>query len=276
MFAALAPEALERDDLELDRSDASVHRLSAALTPAARDRLFARRSGAGEPPLLVHFVIHATLYVAACAVKNHGGRWLVRSPLWETRVRLVSKAGTAELSPFAWLLRSLADGAEHATLADRYRTLVEVPCEDAGAWPIMAEPGRRIPRLSRPRYDVLFRHLKKHLPELDELGAHFPSPERFIELGFRWLEFRLVGGGRALLMFGPATTGAHLFWLTRSGFSKAAFFDLDDGADPRVVAQRTAAAAPSTEHTSERDETIEVALMQGGRRVTHEMLWWGP
>jgi len=272
VFAALAPEALERSDLELDLSDASIHRLSAALTASACDRLFERRVSPGGPPLLVPFVIHAALYVGACAVKNHAGKWLVRSPLWETRVELESIAGRADIAPFSWLLRSLADeGAlqdgTSVTLADRYRTFVEVPCEDVFAWPILAEPERRIPRLSRPRYDVLFRHLKRHLPELDELGTHFPSPQRFTELGFRWLDFKLVGGGRALLAYGPATRGAHLFWLTRSGFTKAAYFENDDGADPRLVDRSS---------RDDADDRIEVALMVAGKRVAHEMLWWGP
>ena len=38
------------------------------------------------------------------------------------------------------------------------------------------------PRLAKPRYDTLHKWLKAHLPELRDLGEHFPSPERFDEI----------------------------------------------------------------------------------------------
>lgn len=274
VFAALAPEALGAPDLVLDGSDASVHRLSAALTAAARERLFAARPKAGEPPLLVHFVLHAALYVGSCAVKGHGGRWLVRNPLWETRVRLDSPMGTSEIAPFAWLLRSLSDdGLEKITLADRYRAHVEVPFEDADAWPVIAPPERRLPRLARVRYDTLFQHLKAHLPELDDFGPDFPSPPRFAELGLTSLDLLLVGGGRALVLYGagreigPGKRGLHLFWMTRSGFSKSAYYEIDVGPEAyRVTAGRASNGV----------ETVVVTLLTGGRTVEHEVLWWGP
>ncbi|NUP08513.1 MAG: hypothetical protein HOW73_20890 [Polyangiaceae bacterium] len=276
VFAALAPEALARPDLALDGSDASIHHLSAALTPETRDRLFASRPVEGQPSLFVQFVLHAALYVGACAVRNHGGRWLVRNPLWETRVALESKAGTSEICPFSFLLRALSDEAAErpagATLADRYRAHVEVPFEDADHWPIIAPPDRRIPRLARVRYDLLYRHLQTHLPELDDFGADFPSAERFTELGFQWLEFLLVGEGRALVMHGPATTtgrgkqGVHVFWLTKAGFTKALFFETDAGRESHRVTLGRA---------SNGTETVVVSRFDGGRSVEDEMLWWG-
>lgn len=274
VFAALAPEALGARELTLDGSDASVHRLSAALTPTARERLFAARPEPGAPPLLVHFVLHAALYVASCAVHNHGGRWLVRNPLWETRVRLESRAGSAEIAPFAWLLRSLSDeeGAR-VSLADRYRAHVEVPFEEADAWPVIAPPDRRVPRLARVRYDTLFQHLKTHLPELDDFGADFPAPHQLAELELSSLEALLVGGGRALILHGPGREtgrgrrGLHLFWMTKAGFSKAAYYECDVAPEAHRV---------TVGRASNGVETVVVTLLSGGRTLEHELLWWGP
>ncbi|HTN91381.1 MAG TPA: hypothetical protein VL242_47260 [Sorangium sp.] len=99
VFARLAPGALGAPDLGLDFSDASVHRLGAALTRERRDAWLApvvdardardardaggargadsapTTSGAGEPPMLVTLVTHGALYVGACVVKRHGGKW---------------------------------------------------------------------------------------------------------------------------------------------------------------------------------------------------------
>ncbi len=267
LFARLAPEALAAPALELDFSDASIHRLSAAITEQARNALAERRSGPGEPSLLVHLVTHGALYVGACIVRNHGGQWLVRSPLWETRVRLVSRAGEAELAPFSWWLRALSDdGVGKHALADRYRMLVETPTLDADRWPVIAPPERRLPRLAKVRYDLVFQHLKAHLPELRDFGEHFPAPQRFEELGFRWLDFLLVGGGRSLVVFGPAKVGFHLFWLTNEGFAKACYYEADRVPEP-LVRRGT---------SSEDVETVVVSLSRAGQNVTHEVLWWGP
>lgn len=278
VFAGLGPEALGVGDLALDFTDASVHRLSGALTAAARDRMFEQRPSAEAPSLLVHFIIHAALYVGACAVRNHGGRWLVRNPLWETRVALTARAGSFEIAPLAWILRSLSD--EHmgkVSLADRYRTHVEVPFEDTDRWPILAEPSRRLPRLAKVRYDLLFQHLRRHLPELRDFGADFPEPARFAELGFSWLDFELVGGGRALVMHGPTPKGVHLFWLTQAGFMKAAFFETTDAGGPRASESHRLERAMTPDGT----EKLVLTLAGGGTRQsqtdrTVEMLWWGP
>jgi len=258
LFAKLAPEALSRPDLELDFSDASVHRLSAALTTECREQLLAP-APVGKPSLFVHFVSHGALYLGAVAVKNHGARFVLRNPLWETSVELTSRAGVATLSPFWWLLRSWSDDGG-ATLADRYRTLVEVPTEDVDSWPILAPVGRRLPRLGRVRYDLLYQHLKQHLPELTDFGADFPPPARFEELAFRFMEFDLVGEGRLLLLRGQTRSGVHLFWLNQSGFIKAVFFEAD----------------PTPEHRVAIGPTLQIELTHGGKPVQHEMLWWGP
>src|SRR5258708_24777626 len=177
------------------------------------------RSDGDAPPLLTHFVIHGTIYLGACIVKNHGASWLVRNPLWESRVRLESRAGTAEISPFAWWLKSLSDEEiGKATLLDRYRTHVEVPTFDPSTLAVIAPPDRRLPRLERVRYDLFYKYLKAHMPELSDVGDDFPSPERFAELGFRWLEFVLVGEGRVLIVHGPTEHGIAALFLSKKGF----------------------------------------------------------
>jgi hypothetical protein len=252
VFAANAPSAL---GVSLDFSDASVHDLSRALTPERRDRLLAAND-------LADVVIHGAAYVGTCIVENHGGVWAVRRPLWESLVRLESRAGTAELAVFHWLVKSLADDAP-ASLADRYRAHVELPTSRPETLPLIAPPDRRVPRLAKPRYDTLFKTLKAHLPELRDLGEDFPSPERFAELELSSLSFELVGEGRMLVVWGPAKTGLHAFWLTAAGFEKAAFWPCDAFPEPML---RTATGG----------DKIEVVLSREGKPRSFELLWWGP
>jgi hypothetical protein len=246
-------------DLVLDRSDASVHRLSAALTPDRRDAW--AKTGRGGENALFNAVVHGAAYVGACVVRNHGARWSIRRPLWESVVHLRSRAGEADLAVFHWWLKSLADDRKE-TLADRYRTLVEVPCARPEELPQIAPADRKLPRIAKgARYDVLYKHLKAHLPELRDLGPDFPSPERFAELGFKWLDFALLGGGRMLLIYGLGESGLHLFWLTAAGFDKAAFFPADAFPEPLVRAS---------------GDKLEVVVSVAGAVQRHEMLFWGP
>lgn len=260
IFARLAPAALGAPELELDFSDASVHRLGAALTRERRDRCLAG-AAPGQPPALVQLVIHGAPYVGACVVRRHGGRWQVRRPLWESLVRLESRAGTADLAVFHWWLKALSDEEiDKGRLADRYRTHVEVPTFDADALPVIAPADRRLPRLAKVRYDLLYKHLRAHLPEFRDVGADFPSPERFEEMGFRWLDFLLLGGGRMLLMHGPGAEGVHLFWLDVRGFVKSAFY----------------AAERFPEHVVQVEgDILRVIVSVAGKPEAHEMLWWG-
>ncbi len=259
LFAALAPEALASPTLEMAVDDASIHRLSPLLTRAARDRLLIE-TGKG-PPLLVHFVVHAAVFLGACIVEAHGGEWQVRSPLWESRVRLTSRAGVADIAPFMWWLKALSDEEiGRGTLADRYRTFVEVPTFDAESLEVIAPPDRRLPKLVKVRYDMLYKHLKAHLPELKSVGDHFPSPERFEELGFASLDFMLLGGGRMLLVHGPTKTGVHLLFLTKEGFSKSTYVE---------------AKAPFEHVVEAIGDKLRVTVRGAGEPQIHETLWWG-
>ena len=276
-FVANAPGLFEVD-LGLDRSDESVHRLSAALTAERRDRWAARGAAGTAENALFNVVVHGAAYVGACVVARHGGLWSVRRPLWESVVRLKSHAGEADLAVFHWWLKSLADEVVApaqspgspatesgwtggATLADRYRAHVEVPCTRPDDLPVFLAVARPLPRLLGPTYDLLHKYLRSHLPELRDLGRDFPSPDRFTAFAFKWLDFHVLGGGRLALMAGASPQGLHLFWLGASGFEKSVFFACDSFPDPvvRVDADQIRAM------TSDQGEARE-----------HEMLWWGP
>jgi hypothetical protein len=259
-FVARAPY-LFGPGIELDFDDASVHRLSAGLTP---ERIAALRqagaAGTAENELF-NLAVHGAAYVGECIVRRHGGRWSVRRPLWESLVHLVSPAGDGELAVFHWWLKALANDPAGVTLADRYRAHVEVPCAHPETWSPVCEADRNLPRLTKGiRYDVLYKHLKAHLPEIKDLGD-FPSPERFAELDFRTMDFLVLGGGRMILVAAHGRAGLHLFWLGARGFEKSVFFPAD--AFPAPVVRKAG-------------ERLEVLLSADGRTQRHEMLWWGP
>ncbi|MDB4941843.1 MAG: hypothetical protein JWP97_1377 [Labilithrix sp.] len=263
-FAANAPVALglAESDLALDFTDASIHRLSAALTTAQRDRLLDMGARGTPDNALFNLVVHGAAYVGACIVRSHGGAWSMRSPLWESLVFLRSRLGEGELPVFHWLLKSLADEGE-ARLADRYRSLVEVATARPEELPVMVkDAARSLPRLKRPRYDSFYKYLKAHLPELKDVGADFPSPERFEELRFEHLAFTIVGGGRMVIVHGHNEKGLHAFWMGKAGFEKSAFWPCDKFPEPIL---RPAG-----------DEKIEVILSHDGALRSFELLWWGP
>ena len=255
-------------DFALDFSDASIRRLSAAITAERRDG-WAKSAPAGSPSNeLFNVVVHGAAYVGACIVRNHGGTFSVRRPLWESMVRLVSRAGDGELAVFHWWLKSLAgagvagdDPAAGPTLADRYRMHVELPCATPEALPILAPTERKLPRLTRPRYDTFYKYIKAHLPELRDVGRDFPSPERFDAFGLKWLEFVLLGGGRMLLVHGPGEHGVSLFWLSVSGFEKSAFYPADSFPEHKVTTDA---------------DTVTLLFSREAKVVSHQMLWWGP
>lgn len=260
VFAELAPHAFDAPDLVLDFTDASVHRLGVLLTEEVRAKWLAPNED-GSPPLITQVVIHGAVYVAACVVRAHGGEWQVRNPLWESQVRLESKAGTADLAIFHWWLKALSDDEiGKGRLLDRYRTHVEVPTFDPAKLPAIAPPDRRLPRLAKVRYDLLHKHLRAHLPELRSVGDDFPSPERLDEYGFSSLDFLLLGEGRMLLVYGPTKEGLHLFWLDATGFQKSAYFPADAFPAPVVKLE---------------GDKLRIFVSVQKKDVTHEMLWWG-
>jgi hypothetical protein len=265
VFARMAPSVLRRD-VVLDRTDASVQRLSAAIDRPLRDALIAA-SKPGDPNApLVAFVIHGAVYVGASIVQSHGGVWGVRRPLWESVVTLESRAGKGDLSPFAWWLKSLADAEiDRGGLGIRYRAHVErVTARPEDLPPIVRERAdRRLPPLRAVRYDLLHKWLVTHLPELRDLGRDFPSAEQLDDIGFLSLEFLLLAGGRLLLMHGRGKAGLHLLWLDYSGFSHALFFPADPGTPHSV-----------TLDPEQRDKLV-VRFERDHVPIEHELLYWG-
>jgi len=270
VFAANAGTVLGTSDAELalDRSDASVHRLSAALGRARRDALLESPVGARgtDASPFFNLVVHGAAYVGACIVDNHGGTWSVRRPLWESSVHLASRSGEGELPIFHWWLKSLSDDAFEpggSSLADRYRAHVEIPCMRPEELPVLVPPDRNLPRLKRPRYDAFYKYLRAHLPELADVGEDFPSPERFAELRFEHLGFLPVGGGRMIVVHGANEHGLHAYWLGKAGFEKSAFWPCDKFPEPIL---RFAAGT----------DRLEVHLSLDGKPSSFELLWWGP
>jgi hypothetical protein len=265
-FAASAP-GLFGSDLGLDRTDASVHRLGAAITRERRDAWASQGAPGTSASLLFNAVVHGAAYVGACVVASHTGAWSVRRPLWESVVQLQSRAGEAHLAVFHWWLKSLSDAAldpgkgSGASLADRYRQYVEVPCARPEELPVVVVGPRPLPRLKSPTYDLFYKYMRAHLPELRDFGRDFPSPERFAAFGFRWIDFHVVGGGRGIVVAGASPHGLHLFWLGASGFEKSSFLAGDPVPEPIVRL---------------RGDRIVAMTSRGGQAQTHEMFWWGP
>jgi hypothetical protein len=257
MGAALFGE--DGDRVCLDRTAASIHRLGAALTRERRD-LWASRGVPGTADNeLFNVIVHGVAYLGATIVAANGGRWRVRSPLWESRVHLVSAAGEAEIALLQWWLKSLADD-DAGGLGARYRLHVEEPTRDHAARPRFVDPERKLPRMTKVRYDLFYKYLKTHLPELRDVGASFPSPERFDEMSFTWLDFLVLGEGRAVLVYGLGAAGLHLFWMGPEGFEKALFYPADSFPAPLVRL---------------RNERLEVHLSVDKQTTFHEMLWHG-
>jgi len=263
IFAARAP-ALFGKDLGLDFSDASVHRMSAAITRELRNRWRDTGAPGTAESELFNVIVHGAAYVGECARRGRTAEWSVRRPLWESVVVLESRAGTAKLAVFHWWLKSLADDAFEnslgGTLADRYRTHVETPTFDSDALPIFLKGERKLPRITKPRYDVLYKYIKAHLPEIRDVGADFPTAERFDDFDFRWIDFFIVGEGRMLLMAAAAPTGVNLFWLGNEGFTKGAFVPCDAFPEPIVKTN---------------GDKIVLVLRSEKKDIVHEMLWWG-
>jgi len=261
-FKFLAPSLLGLPSRSLDDTDASVHRLGAALTRKTRDLLLHERTvGTNRTPLVAMIAIHGTLYVERCIVNNHGAQWLVRKPLWESSVRLSSALGEAELSVFQWWLKSLSDEeVDRRPLGDRYRTYVEVPCFNGDALPVIGNASARIPRLMRPTIDSVREHLRVHAPGIRSLGDDFPARPAFDAMSFAWLDMEWVGDGRMLVIHGPSPKrGLHVFWLNADGFLKSAFYPTDDGAY----------------ELQSKGTRMCVSVGSSGKRTVHEMPWWG-
>jgi hypothetical protein len=244
--------------------DASVHRLSTVVGPELRDELLAKNE-------LVPFVLHGVAWLGEVIARAHGGSWRFRNPLWESFVHLRSAAGEADLALFSWFLRALTppeSGVGASSLSDRYRRFVERPTVDVAAWPVFVTGERKLPRLAKVRYDLLHKYLRAHLPELSDLGADFPSPERFEAYGFRYLDLAVIGAGRMVLMSGLAEGGFGAFWLGPKGFEGSLFVPCDTFPEPRaeVIGDGSDLLA----------QRVRLHFAQNKQALFEELLWWGP
>ena len=73
----------------------------------ATRRVGGRARAPDGTPLLAQVVVHGSLDVGGCAVRQHEAAWQVRRPLWESQVRVTSPVGEANLALFHWWLKSL-------------------------------------------------------------------------------------------------------------------------------------------------------------------------
>ncbi len=245
----------------LDGTEASIGRLSAALTASARTAWLVQEGSQEQPSVLARVCMHGALYVSGCIVRHRAGTWMLRAPLWESRVFLQSAAGDSELAPLSWLLHALSDAEIGSdSLAKRYDSLVKNPCFDWDAEPVWVPADRRLPKLAKVRYDALYKHLRAHLPELRDVGEAFPSPERFDAYQFKALEF-MVLNGKQVLIYGLGAGGFHAFWMGPQGFLKSVHVACDDFPAPVL-----------------RDSTnkLELVVSYQGNPAAHQWLYWGP
>jgi hypothetical protein len=265
-FGAQLQDAAERFralsglDVELDYSPESVRKLGVLLTQERRDG-WMRKPAAEGLSEIVPVVIHGAAYVGECIVRNFGGKWLFRQPLWESLVLIKTSLGDAQLPVFHWWLRSLSDSElGRFSLGDRFRTYVEEPLFKGDALPVLRVAPRDFPKATKTNYDTFYKYLKAHAPEIRDVGHDFPSPERFTDLKFKWFQMMWLGEGRMLLVFGQNQDGLHMFWLDGKGFRKSAFVPCDVFPEARVRS---------------RDALLEIIVSSAEKLATHEMAWWG-
>lgn len=216
-FVANAPALL---DAPVTLDDAGVATLARALTRARRDAWIAASDPADPSNTLFNAVVHAAMFLGEVVVRAHGGRWELRRPLWES---VVHRRHGGAISPFHWLLKSLADDAIDAhPLAVRWRLHVIQPEADPSALPPLCTAAK-LPSLKSPTYDLLVKYLHQHLDALKDLGAGFPSPEEFTARGYATLSFTPLHLGRVLAVHGqtratPERPGVvEVHWLTAEG-----------------------------------------------------------
>jgi hypothetical protein len=179
LFVANAPGLLG-EPVTLD--DAGVAVLARRLDRALRDRWMAESDPKRPDNLFVQAVVHASAFLGEVLVRQHQGRWELRRPMWESVVYRPAPQGGA-ISPFHWLLKSLADDAiDDAALAVRWRLHVLQPAANPDTFPVITT-AKRLPDLKAPTYDLLVKYLHAHLEGLRDLGEGFPNCPRLHRAG---------------------------------------------------------------------------------------------
>jgi hypothetical protein len=257
LFAANAAGLLGE---ALPFTDEGIAALARGLTRERRDAWMAASDPASPDNRFTQVVVHAAAYVGEVIVRAHGGRWEMRRPLWESVVHR-RRGGT--VSPFHWLLKTLADDAvDEAGLAARWHVHVALHDLDVDAAAVIA-PERKLPALKRPTYDLLVKYLHQHLPELRDVGEGFPSPAEFTARGYESLSFERLHGGRVVALHGLVPAAGErppvveVTWVTAKGFDHADTIPCDAG-----VAYFGRAVS---------DELIEVTVAWQGKPHTHRL-----
>ncbi len=240
--------------------DDGVGAVARALTRARRDAWLAAPDAASPEGELFNAVVHASAFVGEVIVRRHGGRWSLRRPLWES---VVMRREGGAVSPFHWILRSLADDAiDDVPLAVRWHLHVVMPGADPSAMPVVTEAAR-LPTLKAPTYDLLVKYLHQHLPALRDVGEGFPSAAEFTAKRYASLGFTPMHGGRVLALHGQAPPAAEgpstveVMWLTASGFDHADVLP----ADPDVPYFARAVT----------ESLLEVTVAWKGKPLTHRI-----
>ncbi|MDO9016097.1 MAG: hypothetical protein Q8S73_20050 [Deltaproteobacteria bacterium] len=257
LFAANAAGLLGE---ALPFTDEGVAVLARGLTRARRDAWMAQSDPASPESHFVQVIVHAAAYLGEVMVRAHGARWEIRRPLWESVIHR-RRGGT--VSPFHWLLKSLADDAiDDVPLAARWRIHVAMHDLDLEGLAVIA-PAKKLPGLKRPTYDLLVKYLHQHLPELRDVGEGFPSPAEFTARSFETLSFERLHGGRVVALHGliPAEGErppvVEVSWMSARGFDHADTIPCDPG-----VAYFARAVS---------DELIEVTVAWQGKPHTHRL-----
>jgi hypothetical protein len=260
-LAAVLPEAAELFvhnargllDVTLTFDDAGIRALSKALTRVRRDAWIADGS-------LRDVLIHASAFVGETMVRCYGGVWELRRPMWESLVRRKTRGS---VSPFHWLLKSLADDAiDLAPLSDRWNIHVVLDATTVTSLSVLTT-AKRLPSVKNPTYDLLVKYLHAHLPTLKDVGAGFPSPVEFSERKYPVMGVEILHEGRVIALHGQIQGEGErpplveIIWLTATGFHHADSLPCDAN-----IAHFARAIT---------EEILEVTLAWKGKPTTHRL-----
>ena len=254
LFVRNAPGLL---GAELALTDAGVGTLARALTRARRDGWMAQSDPSSPDNLFLQAIVHGAAFLGEVIVREHGGRWEIRRPLWES---VVHRRHGGAVSPFHWLLKSLADDAiDDAPLSVRWNVHITMDDVSPDSLPVIAKT-RTLPPLKAPTYDLLVKYIHQHLPELRDVGEGFPSPEAFTAKAYPRLGFEPLHGGRVVALHaqleGESPT-VEITWMTARGFERTETLPCDAG-----VAYFARAVT---------NELLEITLAWQGRPRTHRL-----
>ena len=226
-----------------------------------------------EPPLLGHRAWPRTArstsgrasraHTAGCG--RRGGPSGSRSCAWSrppVRATWPCSTGAAQ-GPFG-SPRSVGAASPTATAPTS-----RCPPSTPGTCRVIAPPDRKIsPGSSRSATTSLSTSTSAPTcPELRDVGADFPSPERFDEIGFKHLDLVLVGGGPDAP---PPRPGRRGLPPLRCGWTASGRF-----VKPALLPRRRLPGAASCRSRATSSRCAPPSGSAEARGDVHEMLWWG-